>query len=265
MHNQVNPSQMQGMPQSPNIASQATHKDLGSAFSSVSGKGVYISFQWDMVTLKTVDPERNGKRERRLRLMRQPIGDPSTSSSSYITEAQAAEIYPAEWEYFSKYSDMPTSGTQLSELPGISASQIQIMNLNGLRSIEDILAVQPEIIDRIGFEGRYVHSLAAEWQKKTEDSADMIDFAKQSAQTAAALAAAEERAARSEAQTAELLQRIAAMESVMGGNKGEGMIAKNGDLNPISPPNYDSGVPIDEIPNPLDTGTGMEADDPLSE
>lgn len=249
--------------QQPNqIVTGKTHADLGTGFAAVQGRGIYITFQWDMVKLDTIDPEKNGKRIRRLRLMKQPIGDPNTSSSSYITEDKAQELYPAEWEYFTKHGDMPVSGTALSELPGISNSQIQIMQLCGLRSIEDVLSVGEEVIGRIGHEGRFVRSVAEEWKKRSTDGADVIDYAEMKAASDAALTAQKSRADRAEAANTQLTARLEALEQMMNAGGGGGTQA----MQPVGPTvAHDEGPDIDSTHNPLADGDGGMDDDPLQD
>lgn len=251
--------------QQPNqIVTGKTHKDLGSAFSSVQGRGIYVSFQWHMIRLETVDPEKNGKRVRRLRLIKQPIGDPNTASSDYITKEKAAELYPAEWEYFTKNGDMPTTGTALSELPGISNSQIQIMQLSGLRSIEDVMSVGDEVIDRIGHEGRFVRSVAEEWDKRRVEGAEVTDYAEVKAASDAAMVAQKARADRAEASNIQLTARLEALEAMMQSTAPTGSTHQM----PTLPSTIarDEGADIDNTPNPLADGDGtMGDDDPLKD
>jgi len=232
--------------------------NLGKEFSSVHGGGVYITFQWDMVKLKYVDPEKNGKTQRRLRLTKQPIGDPSTAATSYITEDEARQNFPAEWEYFTKHGDMPETGTPLSELPGISVSQMQIMQIAGLRSIEDVLGVGEEIINRVGHEGRMVRSVAEAWKKNADEHSDMINFAEAKANSEAAIAAAKQRAERAEASSREMAARLEALMAA--GNGGQAIAG--GMEQPIG---RDEGPSIDDTPNPLADGPAeINDDDPLA-
>lgn len=238
-----------------------TSADLGSAFGAVQGRGIYVAFQWDMVKLDTIDVEKNGKRVRRLRIMKQPIGDPNTSSSSYISEAEAAQLYPAEWEYFNKHGDMPATGTALSELPGISNSQIQIMQLSGLRSIEDVLSVGEEVIAKIGLEGRFVRSVADQWMKVKEDNSELTDYAAVKASTDAKLTAEKSRADKAEAQNTQLIARLEAMEALAGTGGQNAM-----QMQPVGPGvARDEGPDIDSTDNPLADGDGTMGDDPLQD
>lgn len=249
------------------VVTQQSHKDLGQGFSNVQGQGIYISFQWDMIRLKTANQELNGKRVRRLRLMRQPIGDPNTASATYITAELAQERYPAEWEYFTKHGDMPVTGTPLSELPGISVSQIQIMQLSGLRSIEDVISVGQEVVDRIGHEGRFVRSIAEEWKKRADEGAELTDFAELKAANDAALAAANSRAERSEVLASNLQARLEALEGMMNAGGGQPAAMLGGPVPPqsIYMGGRDEGPDIDNTPNPLAEGSGNMDDDPLGD
>lgn len=239
-----------------------TGMNLGKGFEATAAyKGVYISFRWAEVRLQSSDPEKNGRRERRLVVVRQPIGDPSTQSTTHMKPEKAKELYPAEWEYFTKNGEMPMSGTPLSELPGISVSQIQIMQLSGLRSVEDVLSVAEEIINRIGHDGRYVRSVAEEWQRKASENADLTDFAEIKAAQTAALNAANARAERFQRANADLEARLAALEKLLGGNvKGGPQIP---DMQAVT--TYDPGPDIDSTRNPLAEGTGEMSDDPLED
>lgn len=246
------------------FVSSRGHADLGQGFNQVQGRGVYISFQWDEIRLSTIDIEKNGKRMRRLRLMKQPIGDPNTSASSYITEKQAAEMYPAEWEYFNKHGDMPETGTAISELPGISNSHVQIMQLSGLRSIEDILSVSEEVINSIGYEGRFVHNVALEWDKRRKDASDITDYAEVATSIRAAEAAQRNRADHLQAENQQLTVRLEALERMM--NSGNGGGNNMGSMQPTLPTvSRDEGPDIDSTPNPLADGDGTLDDDPLND
>lgn len=249
------------MQQLPHISEQS-HANLGKEFSGVQGKGIYITFQWDNITLSSSDPEKNGKRERRLRLVKQPIGDPNTAAASYITQEEAKASFPAEWDYFTKHGDMPTSGTALSELPGISVSQIQILQISGLRSIEDLVSVPIEFINQIGHEGRYVRSVAEEWVAKSEEHKDLQEVAELKTSFAAANAAVEARAKRAEDELRDAHARLAALERLVGGSgQAPGMTGGPSD----EPQRIVSQEPnIDDTVNPLAEGTGLLEDDPLA-
>lgn len=231
---------------------------------NVSGRGTYVSFQWHQVRITSVDPAKNGQTERRLALVRQPIGDTATISTRYITEDQAKKVFPAEWEYFTRNGDMPLNGTAIGELPGVSNSQVQIMLLSGLRSIEDIASVPEEVTNAIGFEGRVVRKLAEEWLRRKNDGAGVINYAERQASTEAAVKSANDRAARAEQTAANLQAQIDAMQRMMGGQAagaaamGVGMGATGGDLMPVMPGggSYQEGPDIDSMPNPLAEGPG---------
>lgn len=239
-----------------------TASNLGQEFSAVQGRGIHVSFQWDMVKLTSTNPEKKGQRQRRLRLIKQPVGDSATTAAGYISPELAAQKYPVEWDHFTKHGEMPLVGTALSELPNISVSQIQLMQLSGLRSIEDVLSVAPEVINGIGFEARYVRSVAEEWKKRADGSRELTDYAERKASTDAALAAAQARAARAEEAMRSMQAQIDAMSKMLGSG------AAN--LVPTSPNGdgigrYDEGPDIESTYNPLAEGTGDMGDDPLDD
>jgi len=233
----------------------------GSAHTAGKG-GVYISFQWEMVSLETVDPMKNGKRERRLKVVKTPVGDPSTTSCSLITPEIAGKRWPAEWEYFTKYGDMPETGTPLTELPGIAQSQIQIMQINGLRSIEDVLQIAPEIINKIGLEGRQVRTIAEMWDKRRTEAGEMPDFAALKAAQDSALEAEREKTSRLEGELAAMRAQIAGMQANM--SQAGGAAAQTGDVAAMmgnDPLGIDRGAEVgDSMPNPLAEGDGLYED-----
>lgn len=238
------------------FVTDASQNDLGQHFGGVQGKGIYITFHWVKVKLQSVDPAKNGKFERRLRIIKQPVGDPNSASASYIKPEAAQKQYPLEWDYFTKHGDMPLTGTALSELPGISMSQIQMMQLAGLRSIEDILSVRDEVINSIGYEGRVVLNVAREWQARKDENAEAIDYAETKAAQDAALQAANSRADAADAQNRELLARIEAMEKLMSGSGAAQMAIGHQQEQPMGMGRRDEGADIDDTPNPLADGNG---------
>jgi len=238
-----------------------THTTLGKEFADVTGRGLYVSLQWDTVRLENSDPEKNGQREKRLRVMKQPIGDPSTCSSTYMTPDQVKERFPAEWEYFVRTGDMPSNGTALSELPGISVSQMQQVQLSGLRSIEDVASAPMETINRIGHEGRYVQTLAVEWVRRAKSEAKLIDYAEHKAALVASNDAADARAVRAENASRALQARLEALEAVLRSGGGNMPTAQDGGDKLAG---YDAGPALDTTPNPLADGDGTMGDDILS-
>lgn len=242
--------------QGPSIVSDQTVRDLGQSFGNVAGKGIYITFRWVEIRLETTNEEKNGQRVRRLQIHKQPIGDPSTAATSYIKPEVAAQLYPAEWEYFHKHGDMPATGTPLTELPGISVSQIQIMNLAGLRSVEDVINTPMELIDRIGIEGQNVRTVADNWMKKAEDDAELIDYAEQITQMQNANAVERRRAESAEAKMAQMQAQLDAMQKLL-------PTATQGSVMDPVAPHVDDTPSIDDAPNALDDGDGDF--DPLSD
>lgn len=231
--------------------------------SAVQSKGIHVSFGWTMVRLKSADPEKNGKKERRLVLIKQPIGDPSTCSTSFIAPEVAAKIYPVEWKYFTETGEMPVTGTPLSELPGITNSQIQIMNLSGFRSIEDVLSVAAEVFGGRDIEARAVRDLAEKWRANRDQNADVINSAAQKTAFDSQIASEKAARERAEAEVVAMRARLQALEALVNGNSGGARPVLPGSSG--QPERVDSDLPgVDETVNPLaDAGGDDDDDDPL--
>lgn len=244
--------------QNPNMSTDQTNLDLAAALAAggagvSAGKGgVYITFQWHMITLKTTNLAKNGQRERRLKVVKTPVGDPSTVAVSFITPAMAERHFPAEWSYFNKHGDMPMNGTALSELPGVSVSQIQIMNINGVRSVEDLLGIPSESISRIGLEGQIIQRVAIEWDNRRKESSELIDYAEVSAKQASALSAETAKTHRLQEEMLAMRAQLEALQRVMPAAQGTAPTAMGGAtgidaaIERISAPEVG-----DAMPNPL--------------
>ncbi|MEM6624469.1 MAG: hypothetical protein AAF674_19775 [Pseudomonadota bacterium] len=174
-----NPAQqMTGMPQaaSPNVAVDLTHQDFGSSMGGVTSSGdVLIQFSYENVLVDSTNPEEPPTVETRLCVTRQPIGDRLTQSKRYITSDEAAQRYPEQWALFQRYQVVPTTGLPLHELPGITQSQIAILVLHGVRSVEDLVNCGPDVINQIGMEANTARGVAVKYMKAKEDNAEVID------------------------------------------------------------------------------------------
>jgi len=162
----------------PNISRNLSDRDLSTHLGSVHGKGgLYVKFFYARVKLQTVDPEMNGKLETRLCVAKQPIGDKYTIAHSEISEEQARAEFPHEFAMFKEYEDVPTSGTPLHELPGISQSQIALLTLNGLRSVEDMVHISEDQATQLGMEVSHARALAVKWLDRRDGGKEVIDLA----------------------------------------------------------------------------------------
>ena len=238
-----------------------TSQNLPATMPGVAGNGeLSISFKWVKVKIDNKDAQKNGTFETRLTIRRQPKGDRQTASVNFISEQDAAEQYPFEFQHFKDTGEVPTSGTPLDELPGISRSQIDLLVLNGLRSVEDLVGVSPDLVAQLGITATKAQKVALAWSENSRNGADVV--------------AAADVAARYEAENAELKRQLqAAIEASNAATaqltvlqQAQGVTKTSGE--PMQVVNDESaGLPtsIDEMPDVFSGGDGLgDAQEPLS-
>lgn len=142
----------------------------------------------------------------RLCVRKRPHGDRHTEAVRFITEDQAMRQFPREFAFFKQNRDVPTDGTPLSELPGITQSQISLLVLHNIRCIEDLVGLSKDQVDQIGMDARTAHMVAVKWMEAKTSNAEVIRDAAKDAATNAEL----ERLRASEAKNA---ATIAAMQA----------------------------------------------------
>lgn len=168
-----------------------------------------------------LDPAANGTFKTRLCVRKRPHGDRLTEAVRFITEQQAQQLFPREYAWFKQNRDVPTDGTPLAELPGITQSQISILVLHNIRCIEDLTGLSADQIGQIGMDARAAYSLAQRWVDAKQSNGDLIRDAAQDAATKAEL----DRLRNSEAQQA---ATIAAMQAQLDLLTRMGMQAQTG-------------------------------------
>lgn len=155
-----------------------TDADLSTHLRSVSATGgLLVNFFHTKVRIKSRDAAQNGEIQTRLCVSKQPKGDRSTVAVRFITEEQAERQFPHEYGLFKQYAEVPTQGTPLDELPGISMSQIGLLVLNGLRSIEDLLDISEDQIAQLGLDAIKAQKTAKAWAAKRAGNAETINAA----------------------------------------------------------------------------------------
>lgn len=214
---QASPFQPASLQRNPGLSSNMTDRDLSSHLGPVAGSGgLNVQFFYAKVRITSRDPERNGKFEDRLCIAKMPKGDRLTIATRFISEEQAMQDFPREFAMFRQYESVPTSGTPLQELPGISQSQIAILLLNNLRSIEDVADCPAELINGMGMDVRQAYQVAKLWCKNRDDAAPILAQAERDAVLAQRAEALEARLAAAERTNIELQAQIRAM-AAMGG------------------------------------------------
>lgn len=152
-----------------------TDSDLSSHLGPVAGSGgLHIQFFYAKVRIANSDPSHNGKYENRLCIYKTPKGDRLTIAVRYITEEQAMQEFPREFSMFKQYESVPTNGTPLQELPGISQSQIALLLLHNLRSIEDVTECSQDVINGMGIDVRQAYQIAKRWRQTRDEAAPII-------------------------------------------------------------------------------------------
>lgn len=224
------------------LAPNLSDRDLsGAGMGPVAGTGgLIVQFFYMRVPIKTRNARRNGSFETRLCVAKQPKGDRATVAASYISETEAQRLHPVEWAQFKQYQDAPTSGTPLHELPGISQSQIALLLLHGIRSIEDLLEITPDIANQVGLDAVTARKIAVQWDARRKDSGADIDLARQLAAQEIENETLRKRHEQMEATMAAMQARIDAMAEMGGGR-----------VATAAPPTIaDDGLPgLDDMPD----------------
>jgi hypothetical protein len=196
MYNPLIPNMAQ--PQRNGFSTDLTASDFSSDM-PVHGKGILnVAFFHTRVKIENAaDPVLDGTFDVRLCVAKHPIGDRLTTSTRYITDEEAKRMFPAEYKAFKENQDtMPLQGTPLHELPGVTMSQIGIMFIHGLRSVEDIASMPRDTINGMGLEAVSIYELATRWLARKAESKGMIQGAKQDAFDQAKMRAMEHELAR---------------------------------------------------------------------
>jgi hypothetical protein len=123
----------------------------------------------------------------RLTVTKQPRGDNRTQAVRFISEAAAAQQFPVEFAHFRDTGEMPTQGTPLSDLPGISMAQIGLLYVHGVRSVEDLCALSQDQVNIIGRDAIHAHKVALRWHERAAGADDVTEAAKREAALEAAL------------------------------------------------------------------------------
>lgn len=223
-----------------------SHMDLSRDLGAVTSKGgLNIQFFWIRVMTRSKNAHTNGKYETRLCIAKQPKGDRLTIAHRLITDAEAQREFPAEFAYFKQYQDVPTAGTQLYEIPGLSQSQIALLVLNGIRSVEDLTGIPEDMISQAGFEAVTARKVALAWLSRRDKNAAVIDSAQIEARYETERRAMQDRLASLEASNKALMARLEAM-TLSGGAAAQGGAASQGGVIEVSAPDS-PGIDLPEI------------------
>lgn len=153
-----------------------SHLDLSSHLGPVTSRGsVLVSFEYIRVAVKSRMPGQRNRLETRLAVRLKPMGERYSEAIEQISEEDAQRLYPQEFAHFKNYQDVPTRGTPLSELPGMSQSMIGLCVINGLRSVEDLAAITDDAAAQCGLDVSSAHRLAKRWTDKRDQNMPAIE------------------------------------------------------------------------------------------
>jgi hypothetical protein len=196
------------------LVSDMSQGDFTDTMPHVGGTGgLNIEFFYARIrTEDPSDPSKNGQYATKLCIAKQPKGDRLTIATRFITERQAQQQFPREFAYFKQNQDVPTDGTPLNELPSISASQIGILVVHGVRCIEDLVALPQETVNGMGMDAQAAYTLAKRWTAKRDENGDLIAASQKEATQTAELA----RLRKSEQDSAALIAQLKAQVDILG-------------------------------------------------
>lgn len=187
--------------------------DFSDQMALVAGNGnLSVQFFYQQVRIEDpMDPAANGTFKTVLCVRQRPHGDKYTESVRMISERAAAQAFPREYAYFKQYQDVPTDGTPLAEVPGISQSQIAILVLYNVRCVEDLVALSADQVSQIGMDARMAYGVAIKWLQAKQGNDALI----REAEREAALEAKNDRLASENAAMAAQLAQLAAQVEIL--------------------------------------------------
>lgn len=227
-----------------------TDRNLGTLMQEVAGHGgLNIQFFYVRTRVETANVARHGQFRTRLCVAKMPKGDRLTIATRFITEEQAMREFPREFSMFKQYQDVPTLGTPLHELPGITQSQIAILVLHNLRSIEDVANCPDEIVSQAGYDAREAKKLAVRWVANKVGNADTIEAARKDAERDAELARLRKESEETARRNIELEAQLRALREFTGAGGTAGAIA-GGPAGAVTAPNGVQMIDrVDDLPD----------------
>lgn len=195
--------------------------DFSNQMGPVAGSGgLYVTFGY--LRVRTSD----GNWVTKLAVFKQPRGDRLTVAVRFVTEAMAAQQFPVEFAQFRSTGENPHHGTPLSELPGMSMSQIGLLMIHGIRSIEDLVSTPTETINGMGLDAIQAKKVADHWASGKDAASDVLTSAKREAELEAKLAEAQRQIDQSNRLMAEMSGQIKLLQAMpQQGQQVPGMIA----------------------------------------
>lgn len=247
----------------PNVSRDMTDADLSTHLGPVASRGaggLHVQFFYARVRIENRDSEYNGQNQTRLCVAKQPVGDRYSIAIRYITEEQAKREFPVEFDKFKRFEEVPTSGTPLHELPGASQSQIGLLTLNGIRSIEDLASLSDDQANQIGYDAAMAYRLAKAWVARRDDAAESIKAAEVEAKAAFEREAMQKRLDSFEQANKALSAQVEALTRMAGSAAQPVEMAAARPAQPVEDLEYD----VEKMPDPFaDSGMVASGNDDL--
>lgn len=210
-----------------------TGEDLSQFMPNVGSRGgMHVQFYYQRIEVESLDG--GISYQNRLCVVKQPKGDRLTVYVGFISEREAAQRWPAEWAAFKRSEAVPTTGTPLAELPGITQQQVGLLLVHGLRSIEDLAECDASVVRGMGIVVAKAQQMAQGWLARKTANADLIA----SSETKALAEAKERELQRQLDQMRQSLMdataQIKALQSMGGGAGGASFARMSGDPIPVA-------------------------------
>ncbi|MEM8791027.1 MAG: hypothetical protein AAGE80_05385 [Pseudomonadota bacterium] len=236
------------MPGTQAVVSDQTARQYADMQGAVRGDGIAISFFYSMVTINNpMNMEVHGTQEVRLCVAKAIIGDGSSLSVKRISPEEAEMRYPEHYKAFTESGEVLVDGTPISELPGMTMSEMAMMAVYNVRSIEEASNLTDQQLQSIGHMGRRVKQLAIQWLTNLEENDKKVQVADAMTKLLARVDALEATNRRVEAERDAANLALAAQQKVQPGQAN----VQPQQVAAAPMPDYPD---IDDTPNPLEDG-----------
>ncbi|WP_395542721.1 hypothetical protein [Neotabrizicola sp. sgz301269] len=197
-----------------------TDRDLSHDMAPVAGRGgLHVQFFYMQVRVSDPDPLKNGSYVTKLCVAKMPIGDRLTCATRFISEAEAMRQFPQQFAQFKSTGEVPTTGTPITELPGISQAHIGLLMIHNIRSIEDLVSLRSEQVQTMGLDINHAWTVAKRWVERREENSDLTASAARETAMEMALVEANRQKEASDRQVLELKAQIEAMKAMGAGGQ----------------------------------------------
>lgn len=109
-------------------------------------------------------------------------GDRLTESVQIVTE-QHRHRWPREYAAFKQDQEAPLNGTPISQLPGMTASQVEELRFSKVLSVEDLANLPDDLLSKVApMNGKELRAKAQRWMDAAAGAAPMEKLAAENEQ-----------------------------------------------------------------------------------